>query len=114
MPRLIPFSNSFSTTDGSQNSIEYKITGRELRSFTAYVETDNVGVILIDVHLLVEDKKHQLGQEGIFDGDGYNANKLSWVGQLPLSRYIPNKIVINWSNYCGSDAVIRFTGVLKR
>ena len=113
MPRLIPFSNSFSTTSGSQGTLTYNITGRELRSFSAYVETDNVGVIFVDVHLLVEDKKHQLGQEGIFDGDGYNSRKLSWVGELPLSRYLVNKIVINYSNFSGDDAVIRFTGTKK-
>ena len=90
------------------------MTGRELRSFTAYVETDNVGPILIDTHLLVEDKKHQLEQEGIFDGDGYNSNKLTWTGELPLSGILPSNLVINWSNYCGDDAVIRFTGTVKK
>ena len=113
MPRLIPFSNSFSTTSGSQGTVTYNITGSMLKSFSAYVETDNVGVIFIDVHLLVEDKKHQLGQDAIYDADGYNARKLTWTGELPLSRYLVNKIVVNYSNYCGSDAVIRFTGVKK-
>ena len=77
------------------------------------METDNVGVIFVDVHLLVEDKKHQLEQEAIYDGDGYNSRKLTWTGELPLSRELVNEIVVNYSNYSGSDAVIRFTGVKK-
>ena len=81
-----------------------------MRSFTAYVETDNVGVVFVDAHILIEGKKHQLDQGGIYDGDGYNSKKLSWTGQLPLSRYLVNTLVINYSNYCGDDAIIRITG----
>ena len=115
MPRLTPFSNSFSTLSGTQGTKNYQMTGRELRSFTAYVETDNVGPILIDVHILIEDKKHQLGEAiGIYDGDGFNSKKKFWTGILPLSRFMKNTLVINYSNYCGSDGVIRFTGTKRQ
>ena len=85
-----------------------------MRSFTAYAETDNVGPILVDAHVLVDGKKHQLGQEGVFDGDGYNATKLTWTGELPLSRIMPNILVVSYSNYCGDDADVRFTGTVKK
>lgn len=119
MTRLIPLSYSFSTTSGNQGYLSYSINARELRSFTAYIETDNVGPVLVDVHVLVEGQKHQLGQEGIFDGDGYNAKKLQWPkhggsGQLPLSRLLPNELIINYSNLCPDDAVIRWTCVVRK
>lgn len=114
MPRLVPLSYSFFTLSGNQGYHSYSINARELRSFTAYVETDNVGPVLVDVHVLVEGVKHQLGQEGIYDGDGYNAKKLTWQGQLPLSRLLPNELIINYTNLCGDDAVIRWTCVVKK
>ena len=54
MARLTPFSYSFSTTHGSNGTETYELTGSELKSFTAYVETNNLGPILVDVHLLIE------------------------------------------------------------
>lgn len=114
MPRLIPFSLNFFTSNNSSGSKKYILTGRILRSFTAYVETDNVGPVLVDVYVEINGVKHMLGQNVIFDGDGYNAERLFWTGELPLSRNMRNYLYVQYANYCGTDAWVRFTGVVQK
>jgi len=115
MPRLIPFSNNFSTTSGTTGTKKYILSGRFLRSFTAYIETDLAGPVLISVYVEALGFKHQLGEpKSIIDGEGYTAKRFNWTGELPLSRVMPNYLYIEYSNYCGLSASIRFTGVVQK
>ena len=115
MPRLIPFSHSFLTTDGTQGTKRFKIGGRKLRVLTIYVETDNVGPVLVDAYVETYGEKHFLREEeAILDGDGHNSKKYFWSGEYPLAGKIFNYLAIIYSNYCGDDVKIKFTGVVER
>lgn len=116
MARKIPFSYNFPLLTGFSGSEPFSLgSGRSLRSLTVYVEEDNLGPVLVDIHILVENFKHQIGQPtAIYDGEGHNAKRLQWQGELPMSRVIENKLILNWANYCGDDVTVRITGVKER
>lgn len=86
-----------------------------LESLTVYVVDDGLGPILINAYVIVEGFIHQLKQpEIIWDGVGYNARRYFWVGNLPLSKRIPNQLNIEWANYSGDDILaVRVTGTTR-
>jgi len=85
-----------------------------LKSFTVYVETENTGAILVDAYIEVEGRKHMLGQGIVYTGDGYNAKRLYWRGELPMSRNMNNFLYIQYYNHANQDATVAFTGVVER
>lgn len=116
MARKIAFSYNFPLENDKEGKVEYSLGyGRGLRSLTAYVLEDNLGPVLVDFHLLVESLKHQLLQPTvIYDGEGYNAVRFQWQGELPMSRNIINQLVVNWANYCGDNCTVQISGVKER
>ena len=116
MPRLIPFSTSFSIKDNQQKKVPFTINGRALTSLTIEVVDDNKGPILVSANISFREEVHQIGQPTvIYNGDGYNAVLFTWQGEQPFNRYFSNKLNILASNYCGEDIEkVKVSGVVKR
>lgn len=116
MARKIIFAYGFLLTAGTSGSEEFSLgSGRSIRSLTVYVDENYLGPVLVDLSVLVESYKHQIKQPTtIFNASEYNAERFQWQGELPMSRAIPNVLVINWANYCGEDTRIRISGVKER
>ncbi len=116
MARKIPFSYSFLTTTDNSGTLTLDLGyGSSLRSLTAYIEEDNLGPVQVDFHILVLSMKHQVGQpQTIQDGEGHNAVRFEWYKELPMSRVIINKLVLNWANFCGNNTTIKITGFKER
>ncbi|GAG40724.1 unnamed protein product, partial [marine sediment metagenome] len=105
MARKIPFSYNFLLTADTTGSEEFNLgNGKSLRNLTVYVEENYLGPVLVDLSVLVENFKHQIGQPTtIFNASIYNAERFQWHKTIPMSRVIENKLVLNWANYCGED-----------
>ena len=117
MPLLTPFSYSFSCPQGANHwTLGLTMMYSFLKSCSIHIEDDNAGPILINAYLLVEGKRHQLGNPvGIYDGEGSNAKVFDWTGTKPLSKAFQNVLVIDHTNYSGADVnSVRVSGMLQR
>lgn len=115
--RQTPFSFPFSCPQGSAEVKKgIRHPWRRLTSLTVNIDDDGLGPILINVYILIEGRKHQLGQPtGIFDAEGDNAKRFEWQGLKPLSMILPNLLVIQYSNLSGSDIdSVTVSGVVER
>lgn len=115
--RQTPFSYPFSCPQGS-DTIKLNIRSRwkRITSITVNIEDDNAGPILINIYVLIEGKKHQLGQPtAIYDGEGHNAKRFEWSEGKPLSLILPNQLVIEYTNLSGFDIeTVTVSGVVER
>lgn len=116
MARHTPFSFNFSSPQGVNENKKLIRNSSKLISLSVFVEDDKAGPILINVHVLVEGQKHQLGQPtGIYDGEGSNAKRFDWQGILPLSLILGNDLIIQHTNYSGAAIeLVRCSGVVER
>jgi len=116
MARKIPFSYSFTMSTANSGTLTLSLgLGKKLESLSAYIEEDNLGPVQVDFYIETEGKKHQIGQPTvIYDGEGHNAVRFEWNIGIPLSRFVPSKLFLNWANYCGDDVTVRIAGFKER
>lgn len=98
-----PFSYPFSSPIGENQFVRELARVRTIFSVSVYIDDDNAGPILINVHIERQKAKYQLGQPtGIYDGSGPNAKRFEWVGTFPLDWSLPNTIVVDHVNHSGA------------
>ena len=104
---------SFSCPQGTDTFTKDLTRARFIEALSVHIHDDNAGPILVNCYIERDGVKYPLGEPtGIFDGAGPNAKRFEWVGSLPLDWAMPNNIIVEWSNYSGSDIDKVIVGVI--